>query len=152
MRVITIDGLTDQERSFVEHFGMGMTQGQAAKAAGYAVPAQSATKLMQLPRVVTAIEAMRARNAEISDVSRRDVIDGLKEAIDMGRTLQDPVAMIAGWREVAKVCGHYEPVMKKIEISVNGQIAMGKLEQMPDSELAKLIEAEVIDVVEEPDA
>lgn len=128
---------------------MGMTQSQAAKAAGYADPHVRAREMLRKPHIVAAIDVLRSKNEVLAQVTRVDVIDGIKEAIEMGRQLQDPVAVIAGWREIAKICGHYDPVRKTVEISINGQVAINRLEQLPDSELAKLIEAEVIDVTDE---
>lgn len=148
-QVVSIDGLTEQERRFVDAFCSGMNQTQAARAAGYSEPTSGGVRLMKRPAVLAAIERERAALAEQARVKREDVIEGFKEAIDMARTLQDPVAMIAGWREVGRVLGHYEPEKKKVEISINGQVALQQLEALPDAELAKLIEGEVIDVAEE---
>lgn len=143
---VTVDGLTDLERKFVENFAFGMTQSQAARVAGYANPFERAKELLRKPHIIAAIDVLRTQNAERIDVSRKDVLEGMKEAIDMARSLQDPVAMIAGWREIAKVCGHYEPTRKQVDISINGHVALQKLEQLPDADLMKLIEAEVIEV------
>jgi phage terminase small subunit len=148
-KVVTADGLTEKERKFVESFAMGMTQSQAAKAAGYGDPYVRSHEMMRNPRILAAIDAYRARNAEAAMISRKDVLDGMTEAIDMARTLQDPVAMIAGWREIAKVCGHYEPTTKRVDISINGQMTINRLAELPDHELAKLIEGEVIEVSED---
>ena len=35
----------------------------------------------------------------------------------MAREQQDPAAMIAGWREIAKLCGYYAPERRRIEVS-----------------------------------
>ena len=147
--VATFDGLTDQERKFVENYSLGMTQSQAARAAGYAHPHERAKEMLRKQHILTALEVLRAKNEEIAQVKRADVIEGFKEAVDIGRQLQDPVAMIAGWREIGRICGHYEPTKKTVEISINGQVAINRLEQLPDAELAKLIEGEVIDTVED---
>lgn len=146
-KVVTLDGLTEKERKFVESFAMGMTQSQAAKAAGYGDPYVRSHELMRNPRILAAIDQYRALNAEAISVTRKDVLEGLQEAIDMGRQLQDPVAMIAGWKEIAKVCGLYEPIKKQVDISVNGQVAFNRLAELPDHELTKLIEGEVIEGV-----
>lgn len=147
-KVATVDGLTEQQRKFAESFAAGMNQTQAARAAGYS-PHAKGEELMRNPRVLKAIEAARAQYEELANISRKDVLDGLKEAIDMAKIMSDPLGMIAGWREIGKVCGHYEPTKKKVDISINGHVALTQLEQMPDHELARLIEGEVIEVIEE---
>ena len=38
--------------------------------------------------------------------------------------------MIAGWREVGKMCGFYEPTKAKIEVSVQGQVLLQRLNGM----------------------
>lgn len=128
----------------MEAYSLGMSVVQAGKAAGLANPYDT----MKAPRVREAIAAAHKRNQEIADIRRSDVIEGLKEAIDMARVLEDPISMIAGWREIAKVCGHYEPKKAEVTVSFSGQIAIQRLQQLPDDELLKVLEAEVIDVIE----
>ena len=47
--------------------------------------------------------------------------------------------MVAGWREIARICGYFAPETKQINISVNGAIRVAEIEQMTDDELSKLI-------------
>ena len=54
--------------------------------------------------------------------------------------------MIAGWREVGKMCGFYEPTRTRVEVSVNGQVMVQRLNAMTDAELLELTQQEVIDV------
>jgi hypothetical protein len=140
--LVTIDGLSEQERAFVEAFGMGLTQTQAAARAGYGTPHVRAVELMKKPAVQAAIARQHERMQQLADVSRVEVIEGIKEAIDMGRLLSDPQTMIVGWRELAKICGYYEPTKHKIEMTVTGNVRVEQLAQMSDEQLAKIIEGE----------
>lgn len=142
--VVTIDGLSPSERAFVEWFAQGLTQTQSATRAGYANPTSSGNDLMHRPEILTAIEAAKSAFHDIARVSREDIVEGLKEAIDMARTMADPLTMITGWRELAKVCGHYEN-KTKIEVNHTGNVQLEHLNQKSDAELLKLIEGERIE-------
>lgn len=49
----------------------------------------------------------------------------------MAKIKADPLTMIAGWREVGKMCGFYEPTKAKIEVSVQGQVLIQRLNAAP---------------------
>jgi hypothetical protein len=132
--------LTEQQRSFVNqlvHYKMNQTA--AARLAGYNQPGTAANFLMKQPKIKKAIAEERAAYAEASQVTKKKVIDGFLEAIEMAKVMSDPLAMISGWREVGKMCGFYEPTKTKIEVSVNGQVMLQKIEAMSDDELLKLM-------------
>ncbi len=150
-QVASIDGFTPAERKFIESYALGMTQTQAAKAAGYENPAQRGRGLLLRQDVQDAIAALRVGVEEEANVTRSEFIEGMKEAIEMAQRLSDPIAMIAGWRELGKACGYYAEEKKKVEVTVNGQV-MHQLASMSDEELMKLIEKKpaVIDVTPEP--
>lgn len=137
--VVSIDGLSSQERAFVEWYGRGLTKSQAASRAGYANPNSSGSDLLKRPEVQRALEAARNEFREIASVSRKEVVEGIKEGIDMARQMSDPQTMIVGWRELAKICGYYET---KTKVEITGNVSVTHLEQMSDAELMKIIEGE----------
>ena len=106
-------------------------------------PSQRAQVAMKKPVVKVAIAQERAKYEAAADITRRKVIDGFMEAIDMARVQADPTAMIGGGREIAKVCGHYEPTKQQLIITFQGQNTLRKLEQMTDEELLKLSNQEI---------
>jgi len=132
-------GLTLYEDRFVKNLGKGMTQTQAARAAGYKFPSDEGYKLMQREHIRAAVAAERAKYEKKADMSRQKVMDGLKESIEMARLVSDPNAMVAGWREIAKICGYYAPEVKRLELSGPGGDAQHKLQHMTDEELVRLI-------------
>lgn len=143
--------LSEMQRQFVinvaEH---GMNQTAAARAAGMPHPGVQGNQLMKQPKIQAAIAATREAYAKASGMTRQKIIDGFIEAIDLARIKADPLTMVAGWREVGKMCGFYEPSKSKIEISVNGKVMLEKLSSMSDAELLQLThehagEFEVID-------
>ncbi len=93
-------------------------------------------------KVAPEVQAVRAGEAEIvahAQVTRAAVLQGFEEAIEVARLRSDPSAMIAGWREIAKMCGYYAPERKQVQLSVDARVQRNELERMTDAELAELI-------------
>lgn len=135
--------LTEMQRMFVHHLVHNkLNQTAAARQAGFNQPGTSAHALVRNPRVIAAIAAERAEYAKASGMTKQKVIDGFSEAIDLARIKADPIAMIAGWREIGKMCGFYEPTKTKIEVSVQGQVLIQRMNSMSDEELLALAEGD----------
>jgi hypothetical protein len=73
------------------------------------------------------------------DITRRDIIEGMKEAIELAMMTQDAAAAIKGWTEIGKLVGVYAPVKQEVALSVSGSATITHLERMTDEELMKLI-------------
>jgi phage terminase small subunit len=56
--------------------------------------------------VIAAREHMKVALRTRVDITREDVIAGLKDAVEQAVILADPTAQIAGWREIAKILGY----------------------------------------------
>ena len=135
--------LTEKQRMFVHHLVHDkLNQTAAARLAGFNQPATAANSLMKNPKVLAAIAEERAEYAKASGMTKRKVIEGFAEAIDLARIKADPVAMIAGWREIGKMCGFYEATKTKVEVSVQGQVLIQRLNTMSDEELLALVEGD----------
>lgn len=143
--------LTAQQESFVRYYvddGMSLTG--AARKAGYT----NGTMLMKSDSVRRAVELRREEYAAASRVSKKRVVDGMLEAIKAAQLKADPAVMVAGWKEIGRLCGHYEPTKTQIEVSVNGQVMLQKMTAMSDEELLRLasedaVDADVIEAVDE---
>lgn len=135
--------LTAQQALFVKHLVEDkLPQIAAARMAGYEDPGVTGYRLMRNPKVQRAIAEARREYAIASGMTKQKVIDGFSEAIDLGRIKGDPISMIAGWREIGKMCGFYEPTKTKVEVSVQGQVLIQRLNSMSDEELLKLAEGD----------
>lgn len=135
--------LTEQQRRFVTFLVHDkLPQTAAARMAGYGDSPGAAYTLMKNPKIQRAIAEERREYAIASGMTKQKVIDGFAEAIDLGRIKADPIAMIAGWREIGKMCGFYEPTKTKVEVSVQGQVLIQRLNSMTDEELIKLAEGD----------
>jgi hypothetical protein len=135
--------LTVKELKFADAVLRGMSERQAAKVSGLKEASVGG-------HVIEYIGAERDRRAREQFVSRHDVIEGLKEGIEMGRLVSDPGAMISGWREIGKMLGYYEPERRQIDVAVRGSLTMDQLQALPDHELLKIIEGEALRVEERP--
>lgn len=142
--------LTDGQLAFAnfvaEH---NMTYTAAARAAGYGgEPGKMGSELAANPKVARAIAERRAEYAAASQVTKKMVIDGLLESINMAKTKAEPLTMIAGWREVGKMCGFYEPIKTRLEVSVSGKVLVEKLSAMSDEELLRLTQDQDPDIID----
>jgi hypothetical protein len=126
---------------FVQEYLVDRNGAAAAVRAGYSskTARQIAHELLTRPDVAEAVRAGEAEIAAKAQVTRAAVLHGFQEAIELGRSRADPSAMIAGWREIAKMCGFYAPERKCVELSTAGLAISARLEDMSDAELANLI-------------
>lgn len=132
--------LTDKQEKLVDGVMKGKSTTQAAIDAGYAATNGTVSaSITKSRKVKEALQVAREELVDLTTISRGDVIEGMMEAIALARTAAEPATMIAGWREIAKILGHYEPEVKKVELTVNQQVVRSKLEVMSDEELLQLL-------------
>lgn len=137
-------------RSLVEHIANGKTYAQAAVAAGFVTPDHPtpdnmAKQVMSRPYAREMLQNIRTETAADHKITRANVIEGLKEAIDMARTMAEPGVMIMGWKEIGKMCGLYEQVKVKIDLTTGGAVLQTKIGSMNDEDLLRLATGEAID-------
>lgn len=139
--------LTEKQKLFVKYWAEGMAIQPAAAKAGYSAPSM-VYRLVRMPNVLKLYNEEKRLYEEASQMSRKKVMDGLLEAIEMARTMAEPATMVSGWREIGKMCGYYEPIQKRVEVSISGNIIHERLNRLSDAQLLKLIQKGA----EEPDA
>lgn len=127
--------LTEKQTLFVRYMAEGLTQTASARMAGYSSPGTDALALMKNSKIQHALAAEREKTAKTNEMTKKKVIDGFKEAIDMARTQAEPNTMINGWREIGRMCGFYEPTKTDIRVSVEGKALLKQIEQMDDQQL-----------------
>lgn len=134
-------GMNPRQTRFVREYLIDRNASGAAARAGYSKRAagQVGHVLLKNAEVAAAVRASEVRIAEEADISRRKVLDGLQEAIELARAKSDAGAVIAGWREIAKLCGYYAPERREVRLSVSAAALQQELEDMSDEELLKLI-------------
>jgi hypothetical protein len=102
-------------------------------------------------KLIAACEHEQKMLAKSSGISRKRVLEGFLEAIELAKIQADPSAMIAGWREIGRMCGYYEPEKKEISLSVDASNLYNRLRELPDEVLLRIVEEsdvqEPIDVI-----
>lgn len=141
--------ITEKQWLYVRYRSVGMPPMLAAKEAGYSTPHYAARDNEKHPLVRQKIAEESKKYEAEAQMSRNKVMTGLLEAIEAAKKASDPMAMIAGWREVAKMCGYYAPEVKRLELSVDQKRKVEDLRQMSDEELLRLeanlaVEGEVL--------
>lgn len=131
--------LTDKQKAFVHSWAKGNSISRATLDAGFADDGLG-YRLARQPNILALKAQLSAQYEEAGQMDRKQVMEGLKEAIEMAKLMAEPAAMIAGWREIGKMCGYYAPVETKLKIDVTGNVTMTRLTQMSDTELLELIE------------
>lgn len=136
--------LTARQKRYV-HFlvNANMSHSAAMEAAGFGASTRVSQWLQVHPAVQKAIAEAREECARVSQMTKKRVIDGFLEAIEMARLKADPMVMVAGWREVARMCGFYEPTRHKLDVSVDGHVVIQKLQQLDDAQLLALADGRV---------
>lgn len=133
--------LTPRQRLFVDEYVLCNNASEAARRAGYSEKTAGAiaTENLQKPAIRQAIEALRSDNAARLDLTRQDVLAGILEAIEMARVMADPAAMLAGYRDLARMCGFNEPEVHRVEASPGASAVVARFVAMTDEELAALV-------------
>lgn len=129
-------GLTDQEAMFVYQMDViGLPAARAAEVAGVNSP----YALLKKPHIVAAREQTRLALRQRTNFTREDVIAGLKEAIDQAQVMADPMAQIAGWREIGKMLGFDKT--PNVHLHLNGTVDQMKrqVSGMSNEDLAALM-------------
>lgn len=135
-----VSALTEKQKLFVDGILRGMPQTQAARAAGYENPNVEASRLLKTPKINEAVQVLNRKYEKASQMTRKKVMDGMLEAIDMARLQGDPNVMVSGWREIGRMCGYYAAEKKIIDVNITAKRAVDKLEMLTDAELLEMIE------------
>lgn len=135
--------LTEKAKLFVKYWAQGESVFSASARAGYGDGATYAYKLTRLPQAIALYNEEKRLYEEASQMTRKKVMDGLLEAVDMAKMLAEPATMVAGWKTIAQMCGYMAPIEKKLTINTTGSALMQRMAQMSDAELLKEIENHV---------
>jgi hypothetical protein len=133
--------LSEQEQQFLYNLDvLGLTQQRAAEIAGVG----AAAYVLKKPSVIAARETIRSSLRTRVNITKDDVIRGIKSAIDQAELLADPMAQIAGWREISKMLGYDAPREIKLVVSGDVKAARKQIAQLGDTDLVQLLEADSV--------
>jgi hypothetical protein len=131
--------LTDMQKAFVKFWAEGDSIPNAMARAGYNEQPSYGYRMAKMPNILVEFDRIKAKWEDAAQMTRKKVMDMHLEAFDMAKMMAEPASMVSAAREIGRMCGYYEPVKQKIEVSVNGQIAVKRLESMSDEDLLKLV-------------
>ena len=130
--------LDHRERIFAEHISQGARQVVAARAAGFKQPEKLAYRILKRPHVAKAVKYLAEENRKAAQMDRKKVMAGFLEAIEIAKIQGDGGVMVAGWREVGRMCGLYEPEKKTLDVNISAKRMIDKLETLSTEELFEL--------------
>lgn len=138
--------LTAKQAKFVTEYLVDGNGAGAAVRAGYSASGAHVTASRMLRNatpVARAIEARQAADATRLSLRREDVLAGLLEAVDQARVQINPMGMIAGLRELAKLMGFYPDTRARLDVAVavGDEVNMERLNRLSDAELLNIIAA-----------
>lgn len=136
---------TEKQRLFALHWASGETISTAAARAGYEGCPTYGYRLARQPNILAIYNAEKAKYEEAAQMTRKKVMDGLLEGIEMAKLAGEPASVISGWREIGKMCGYYEPVVRRIELSVEGKNLTDRMNRLSDAELLAIVEQGLIE-------
>lgn len=124
-------GFSEPQESFITYLAQGKTEEESAKLAwgpcGYAKGKQY-NKNKELVMVKEAVQHAMQKEFQMS---RSEVLAGIKEAVELAMRSDDPNTAIRGYVELAKLLGYSVPEKKQIE-----HIHRADLQELPSDELA----------------
>lgn len=138
--------LTEKQLTFVRFWAQGESILTAAYKSGYADNGTMAYRLVKDPAILKIYNLEKALYEEACQMTRKQVMEMLKDGFDTAKLIGEPASMVSAAREIGKMCGYYEPVKRQIDINVTGGVIVKQLERMSDENLLKFIQGEVTDV------
>lgn len=131
--------LTEKAKLFVKYWAQGESITSASARAGYGDGATYAYKLVKFPQAIALYNEEKRLYEEAAQMTRKKVMDGLLEGIEMAKLQSEPASVISGWREIGKMCGYYEPVKQRVDITVSGSLALERINRLSDAELLAMV-------------
>lgn len=85
-----------------------------------------------------AMETEYRRSQLAANMNRKTVVNGMLKAVEMAEDLKQPSSMITGWKEIARMCGYYEPERREILLSVDSKQLLEQIQTLPKAKLLEL--------------
>lgn len=106
---------TEQQKSFITYLAEGKSEQEAANLAwnnsGYA----KSRGYLQNKDLMMVKDAVKFAMQTEFQMSRNEILEGIKESVDLAMRMDDPNTAIRGWVELAKLLDYYKPEKKLVE-------------------------------------
>lgn len=112
--------------------------GLNVKRAGELAGVSSPNNVLKRAHVMVAQEQLRNALRVRVQITREDVIAGLKDAVDQAKILADPMAQIAGWREIAKILGYDKTPTINVHLSGSAAQIRQQVQQLSTQQLLEM--------------
>ena len=133
---------TKQAKWLDEYLACGNATASAVRAGFSSKGASVAgSRMLRNVSVQKALQARQTADAVRLSIQREDVLNRLLVAAEIAKLQCDPAGMVAAWKQVGHLMGYYTPVRVEVDLSMAGSVKMGRLSQLSDGELLKIIEA-----------
>ncbi|MDM0116912.1 hypothetical protein QTI66_32820 [Variovorax sp. J22R133] len=135
--------LTAQQKAFAVAVGQGDSVPNAMARAGFTTATSYGYRMVQMPNIQAAIAAEKEKFEVDNTLTRRAVFEMHKEAFDMAKLMSEPATMVSAAREIGKMAGYYEPVKRELNINVQGNVMLERMNSMSDADLVRLIQQSI---------
>ena len=135
--------ITPQQKKFVEAIFAGLSAKQALLRAGYSENTR-ADKIMT-PNMQEYARYLQEKEKKRWQVTREQVTQGMLDAIQDAKVLEEPNTQINGWRELGRLHGLYAPEEKKVTLSAEKQERVRQVEEASLDELLDMTEMPAIE-------
>jgi hypothetical protein len=130
---------TEKQKLFAKLWAQGESIVTAAARAGYEGCATYGYRLVRQPNILAIYNDEKLKYEEAAQMTRKKVMDMLLESYEAAKMVSEPASMVSAAREIGKMCGYYEPVTRKLDITVNGNVINDRLNRMSDAEILDFI-------------
>ena len=138
--------LTSKQLRWIDEYLIDFNGAAAAVRAGYSPKSARsiAHENLTKPDILAVLQARQAVVAKELQITRQGVIQGLLEAVSMGREQQNPAAMVCALREVAKILGFNAPEVTRLKMDSSAGSIFAKYSRMKDDELVVLMSGSTV--------
>lgn len=143
--------LTASQLLFAQAWASGESISSACIRAGYADDGLG-YRMARMPNIRRVYEAEKRKYEEACQMTRKKVMDMHLEAFEMAKLMAEPASMVSAAREIGRMCGYYEPIKMKVDVNVQGEVAVRQLNSMSDAELLKFLQGQAPLALPEPTA
>ena len=98
-----------------------------------------AYRIVRFPQAIALYNEEKRLYEEASQMTRKRVMDGLLEGVEMAKLVSDPGSVITGWKTIGQMCGYFEPVKVNVRFAAGEHPTMKQMNRLTDAELLKVI-------------
>lgn len=132
--------LTEKAKLFVKYWAQGESITSASARAGYGDGATYAYRLARYPQAIALYNQEKALYEAAAQMTRKKVMDGLLDGIEMAKLAGEPASVITGWKTIGQMCGYFEPRKVQVDVNVTGNVTMREMNKLSDAELLRVIQ------------